>query len=99
MDASQTSGPSLTDMPPEILHIIYLYVYPDDIKAIRCTSRQLKLIGVGYPTDEVYRFPDPVSTVTIIDWRWAMGFATLQERRVAWKKCADINVWYVKRYL
>ncbi|KAI5258681.1 hypothetical protein E4T42_00611 [Aureobasidium subglaciale] len=81
-DVSQSSGPSLDDMPPEILHIIYLYVYPNDIKALGCTSRQLQL----------YLVTDPVSTVTITDWRWAMDFATLQERRVAWKKCADINV-------
>ncbi|KEQ98791.1 hypothetical protein AUEXF2481DRAFT_375077 [Aureobasidium subglaciale EXF-2481] len=84
-DVSQSSGPSLDDMPPEILHIIYLYVYPDDIKALGCTSRQLQLVSAEYPTDEV--------TVTITDWRWAMDFATLQERRVAWNKCADINVW------
>ncbi|KAI5203751.1 hypothetical protein E4T38_04942 [Aureobasidium subglaciale] len=55
-DVSQSSGPSLDDMPPEILHIIYLYVYPDDIKALGCTSRQLQLVSAEYPTDEVYRY-------------------------------------------
>ncbi|KAI5207775.1 hypothetical protein E4T39_01653 [Aureobasidium subglaciale] len=52
MDTSKPPGASLADLPPEVLHIIYLHVYPDDVKALRCTSRQLKLIGAEYPTDE-----------------------------------------------
>ncbi|THY60855.1 hypothetical protein D6C99_01450 [Aureobasidium pullulans] len=52
MSSSQHPRPSLDKLPAELLHLILLDVFPDDIKALRCVCHQLNPAGSGYPTRE-----------------------------------------------
>ncbi|KEQ86084.1 hypothetical protein M438DRAFT_270766 [Aureobasidium pullulans EXF-150] len=54
MDSSQHPRPSLDKLPTELLHLIFLEVFPDDIGALQHVCRLFTLIGSGYPTREMY---------------------------------------------
>ncbi|THY98102.1 hypothetical protein D6C95_04801 [Aureobasidium pullulans] len=53
MDSSQHPRPSLDKLPAELLHLIFLEVFPDDILVLRCVCRLFTLIGSEYPTREI----------------------------------------------